>query len=90
MEFDGGAIANAPKTFDTYVVQQGDSLWTIAGKSDVYGNGALWRRLYDANRDRLKSPGRIWPGMTLRVPRTEAATSQQAAQATDSDTVFTK
>ncbi len=59
--------------FDTYVVQKGESLWTIAAKPEVYGKASQWRRLYDANRDLLKTPDSIKPGMTLTVPRGAAA-----------------
>ena len=52
----------------TYVVKRGDTLWTIAADPAVYGDATKWRRLYDANRDLLKSPDRVRPGMRLRVP----------------------
>lgn len=57
--------------YDTYVVQKGDSLWSIAAKPEVYGNATQWRRLFDANRDLLKGPDDLKAGMTLRIPRGE-------------------
>lgn len=59
----------APGTYDTYVVQQGDSLWSIAAKPEIYGRASRWRLLYDANRDQLKGPGKLKAGMTLNIPR---------------------
>ena len=56
-------------SFDTYVVQKGESLWTIAAKKEIYGKATGWRRIFDANRDLLKSPDRVRPGMTLKIPR---------------------
>lgn len=56
---------------DTYVVQKGDSLWSIAAKPEVYGKATQWRRLFDANRDLLKSPDHLKAGMTLKIPRGE-------------------
>lgn len=55
--------------FDAYVVQKGDSLWTIAAKPEIYGKASAWKRLFDANRDLLKFPDRVREGMTLKVPR---------------------
>jgi hypothetical protein len=54
---------------DQYVVKNGESLWTIAAKPEVFGDGNRWRALFDANRDLLKQPGDLRAGMTLRVPR---------------------
>jgi LysM repeat protein len=50
----------------TYVVQPGDTLWRIAAK--VYGDGSLWRIIFEANRDTLSDPGRIRPGQVLKIP----------------------
>jgi len=56
--------------FDTYVVQKGDSLWSIAAQPGIYGRATEWRRLFDANRELLQGdPGRIREGMTLQIPR---------------------
>ena len=59
------------QAYDTYVVQNGDSLWSIAAKPDIYGRASRWRRIYDANRDVLKAPDRLKAGMTLKIPRGE-------------------
>ncbi len=66
---DEEASGAPPTAYDSYVVQKGDSLWSIAAKPEVYGKATKWRRLFDANRDVLKSPDQVRPGMTLRVPR---------------------
>ena len=55
--------------YDTYVVQKGESLWSIAAKPEIYGKATAWRRIFDANRNLLKSPDRVRPGMTLNIPR---------------------
>ena len=64
-----GAPSGTAKMFDVYVVQKGDSLWTIAAKPEIYGKATRWRRIFDANRDILKSPERVRAGMTLKIPR---------------------
>ena len=65
----GESVGAAPKRYDTYVVQKGESLWTIAAKPEVYGKATQWRRIFDANRDLLKSPDRVRAGMKLKIPR---------------------
>lgn len=50
----------------TYTVRPGDSLSSIA--EQLYGSGAEWRPIYEANRDRLVSPEALQVGMTLRIP----------------------
>ena len=62
-----------PARYETYVVQPGESLWSIAAKPEIYGKATRWRRIFDANRDLLKSPDRLKAGMTLRIPREDGA-----------------
>ena len=52
-----------------YVVKAGDSLWRISGRAEIFGDGAKWKALYEANRGRVKSPDRIYPGQEIRIPR---------------------
>ena len=75
-ETDAAAAAAVPSRYDTYVVQKGDSLWTIAKKPETYGKATYWRRIFDANRDILKSPERLRTGMTLKIPRGEEAAGE--------------
>jgi nucleoid-associated protein YgaU len=63
------SITEAQGPFDSYVVQKGDSLWSIAAKKEIYGKATAWRRIFDANRSLLKSPDRLKAGMTLKIPR---------------------
>ena len=51
---------------ESYVVQPGDSLWSIAVR--FYYDGRQWRRVFDANLDRISDPALIFPGMALQVP----------------------
>jgi len=75
-QVDLGTIADVPmdtweepEQYETYTVQQGDSLWSIAAKPAIYGNATHWRRIFDANRDLLSNPDSLKPGMSLRIPR---------------------
>jgi nucleoid-associated protein YgaU len=48
-----------------------DSLWDIAGRAWAFNDPWQWRRLYEANRDRMPQPGNpdlIHPGMILDIP----------------------
>ena len=49
-----------------YVVVAGDSLSKIAKRE--YGNANEWKRIYEANRDILKDPDKIYPGQRLNIP----------------------
>ena len=53
----------------TYEVRYGDSLWWIAQYKDVYNDPYLWPVLYDANKNVIKDPDKIIPGMKLQIPR---------------------
>jgi nucleoid-associated protein YgaU len=56
---------NAPEAAaNTYTVQSGDSLSKIGSK---YGVG--WQKIYEANRDKLDDPDKIYPGQELTIPQ---------------------
>ena len=57
-----------PGQTGTYLVQDGDNLWGIAGKPEVYNDPYRWLLLYHANRDQIFEPDLIYPGMILLVP----------------------
>ncbi|HEX9906531.1 MAG TPA: tetratricopeptide repeat protein [Propylenella sp.] len=54
------------KDASLYTVQPGDSLWTISAA--FLKSGDAFRKILDANRDRLRNPNVIHPGMQLRIP----------------------
>ena len=51
---------------NTYTVVAGDSLSKIAKRE--YGNANDWPRIFEANKDILKDPNKIFPGQKLRIP----------------------
>ena len=61
--------AEVATSFDSYVVEKGDTLWSIAAKPEIYGDATKWRRIFNANKALLKSPDRIKAGMKLQIPR---------------------
>jgi len=54
---------------DHYLVQKHDCLWTIAGKSSVYGDSFDWPLLFKTNRDQIQDPDLIYPRQDLKVGR---------------------
>ncbi|WP_373777266.1 peptidoglycan-binding protein LysM [Glaesserella sp.] len=50
-----------------YVIQKGDSLWKIAEK--VYGNGAKYKAIVEANKEVIKHEDKIFPGQKIRIPK---------------------
>jgi uncharacterized protein YidB (DUF937 family)/LysM repeat protein len=56
----------APPPVGAYTVVSGDTLSRIARRH--YGDASQWPRIFEANRDVLKDPDRIYPGQVLRIP----------------------
>jgi uncharacterized protein YidB (DUF937 family)/LysM repeat protein len=57
----------APKAAErTYTVAAGDNLSKIAKK--LYGDANKWKKIFEANTDKLKNPDLIHPGQVLRIP----------------------
>ncbi|MCF7791579.1 MAG: tetratricopeptide repeat protein [Victivallales bacterium] len=60
--------AEKDKTFSTrqYLVKPGDTLYKISKK--MYGSYSYYNLIWSANKDRLRSPSDIRPGITLTLP----------------------
>jgi len=68
-EPDPVAPPQPPATPTRYRVRAGDSLYSIA--DDQLGEGTLWKRIRDANRDIVGDDGSlIRPGQVLTIPAT--------------------
>lgn len=52
---------------ETYTVEKGDTLQKISKK--FYGTTRQWKKIYEANKELLKSPDTIRPGQTLNIPQ---------------------
>jgi hypothetical protein len=46
---------------DHYTVADHDTLWGIAGKSEIYSDNFQWPLIFKANRDTIKDPDLIFP-----------------------------
>jgi len=53
----------------SYTVGEGESLYSIAARPQVYGDPLLWPLLYKANRDQIRDPRQIYSGQVLTIPR---------------------
>ncbi len=51
---------------ETYTIAKGDTLSAIAKKH--YGEASAWKRIFEANRDVLDDPDRIFPGQVIKLP----------------------
>ncbi|MGK2944999.1 MAG: LysM peptidoglycan-binding domain-containing protein [Desulfuromonadales bacterium] len=71
----------------SYIVSEGETLWTISVQPQVYNEGLLWPLLYQANRDQIKDPRQIFPGQTLSIRRdmTEKEIDDARQRARESD-----
>ncbi|MEY8117592.1 LysM peptidoglycan-binding domain-containing protein [Falsihalocynthiibacter sp. BN13B15] len=53
-------------TVKAVTVQPGNTLWGIAKAS--YGDGVLYVRVFEANKDAIRNPDLIYPGQVFTVP----------------------
>ncbi|MEM9760811.1 MAG: LysM peptidoglycan-binding domain-containing protein, partial [Pseudomonadota bacterium] len=56
----------APLQQDVFTVQPGSTLWAIARAN--YGEGQLYVKVFEANRDRIRDPDLIYPGQVFDIP----------------------
>ncbi|WAC62397.1 LysM peptidoglycan-binding domain-containing protein [Pseudoxanthomonas sp. SL93] len=50
----------------TYTIEKGDTLSKIA--KEHLGNANAWKQIFEANRDVLDDPDRIFPGQVIKLP----------------------
>jgi len=72
---DDGMTVSAQTTAQTaaaaqqgtfYQIKSGDSLSKIA--KEKMGDAADWKELFEANREVIGDPDKIYPGQTIRIP----------------------
>lgn len=49
-----------------YEIVKGDSLWKIA--ENMYGDGNMYKKIFEENREVIKDPDLIFPGQKIRLP----------------------
>ncbi|NMH60464.1 LysM peptidoglycan-binding domain-containing protein [Alteromonas ponticola] len=65
---------------EEYVVQEGDTLWDIAARTQIYGNPWQWPAIHDENRQEITNPDLIYLGQKLMIDK-NAEQTQLTAQA---------
>lgn len=55
------------RSVSSVTVQPGSTLWAIA--RDNYGEGILYVKVFQANRDNIRNPDLIYPGQVFEVPQ---------------------
>ncbi|EMY16151.1 hypothetical protein LEP1GSC043_4193 [Leptospira weilii str. Ecochallenge] len=72
-----------PEGWKRYVVRKkvpADCLWRIAKDKRHYGTAKLWRRIYEANRNKIRNPNLIYPKQVLLIPPKKGPTQLNKAQ----------
>ena len=49
-----------------YTVESGDTLWGISAK--FLGNGSKYKEIFEANREVIEDPDKIFVGQKIRIP----------------------
>jgi len=66
---------------ENYTVRKNETLQKISQK--FYGTTKRWLKIYDANRDVLKGPNKIYPGQVLRIPLEGSGKKTEALRETE-------
>jgi len=72
-ELDGKLSALKAKVpaniYDQYTVVNGDYLWKISKKEEIYGDPMQWMRIYSVNKDQIKNPDLIYAKQIFNIAR---------------------
>lgn len=71
------------RTGSAVIIRRGDSLWTVARRN--YGAGIRYTTIFEANRDQIRNPHRIFPGQVLKVPENETEVNGSDTLETDTN-----
>ena len=65
--------ATATPVTGKVVIQPGNNLWQISRV--IYGKGRQYTVIYDANKEQIRDPDRIYPGQIFETPGSDAPES---------------
>lgn len=74
------AAAPAEPKKGKVVIQPGNNLWRIARV--IYGDGRRYTEIFDANKELIKNPDRIYPGQVFATPKVVPPETIDPAQRT--------
>lgn len=69
----------APEALTSWTVVEGNNLWGIACKEEVYNVPEQWPLIYKANLDQIEDADLIYPGQVLAIPRDSSQSEIDAA-----------
>ena len=75
-ESQSSAISSSVSS-QQYKVQEGDTLQKISKK--FYGTTKNWAKIFEANKNKLKSPDRVRPGQVLDIPGVSGGTTGESS-----------
>jgi nucleoid-associated protein YgaU len=73
-------VAALPGGPPRIVIQPGNNLWRIARV--IYGDGRRYTEIFDANKELIKNPNRIYPGQVFATPKVVPPETIDPAQRT--------
>jgi nucleoid-associated protein YgaU len=59
-------VAPPEKKYTIYTLQKNDTLQKVSKK--FYGTTKKWKFLYEENKDVIKNPDKIYPGLKIKIP----------------------
>ena len=63
----GQTAATAAPASSYYTIQSGDTLSKIA--KEKYGDANAYNKIFEANREVIEDPDKIYPGQRIRIPQ---------------------
>ena len=63
---DTGGFSGVLPGTQYYTIQKGDTLYAVA--KEFYGNGMKYPEIFEANREVIEDPDKIYPGQKIRIP----------------------
>ncbi len=66
VEQDSNAPEEEPNKDEFYEIVSGDTLGGVAKK--FYGKASAYMKIFEANKDIISDPNKIYPGQKIRIP----------------------
>jgi len=67
VDVDSLSAPPLPETVQYYEIKSGDTLWAVA--KQFYGDGNKYPQIFEANREVIKDPDKIYVGQKIRIPQ---------------------